>query len=49
LTRYTEKLATTATCDKDCKATLLCDLKSGRSYDRDHLCQDIYMKIANNA
>ena len=46
--RYTEKLATTATCDKDCKATLLCDLKSGRSYDRDHLCQDIYMKIANS-
>lgn len=39
--RYTQKLATTEICDAQCKISLLCDLKSGRSHDQDNLCKDI--------
>lgn len=39
--RYTQKLATKAICGTDCKSSLLCDLKSGRSHDNANLCKDI--------
>lgn len=32
-------------CDEKCKLQILCDLKSGRSHDRKHLCRDITEKM----
>ncbi|KAJ8939980.1 hypothetical protein NQ318_006162 [Aromia moschata] len=32
-------------CDSQCKLQILCDLKSGRSHDRHHLCHDLEYNI----
>lgn len=32
-------------CDETCKLQILCDLKSGRSHDRKHLCEDLLERI----
>lgn len=39
--RFSQKLATKEICGTDCKSSLLCDLKSGRSHDTANLCKDL--------
>ncbi|KAJ8986281.1 hypothetical protein NQ317_009991 [Molorchus minor] len=42
---YYRNSPTRPACDSQCKIQILCDLKSGRSHDRRHLCHDLEYSI----